>query len=150
MDQKNEGHYESLCNVIFYFHSRNMEHHINKIHKKALNLAHNDTSILRFNELLVKGKSVIIHPRNLQLLATEISKIKNRIALELTNDFFQFFKKYYNLKNASTIILHRKRVKTEYNGSETLSSLSQKCFELIPNYLKENTSLAIFKSKIKK
>ena len=53
------------------FHSRNTEHHINKIQRSALKLIYNDTPNLSFDELLVK--SVSIHQRSLQLLATEIS-----------------------------------------------------------------------------
>ena len=48
-----------------------MEHHINKIQQRALKLIYNDTPNLSFDELLVK--SVSIHQRSLQLLATEIS-----------------------------------------------------------------------------
>ena len=53
------------------FHSRNTEHHINKIQRRALKLIYNDTPNLSFDELLVK--SVSIHQKSLQLLATEIS-----------------------------------------------------------------------------
>ena len=48
-----------------------MEHHINKIQRRALKLVYNDTPNLSFDELLVK--SVSIHQRSLQLLVTEIS-----------------------------------------------------------------------------
>ena len=47
-----------------------MEHHINKIQRRALKLVDNDTPNLNFDELLVK--SVSIYQRSLQLLATEI------------------------------------------------------------------------------
>ena len=36
-----------------------------------------------------------------------------------------------------------------HNDSETLSSIARKILELIPNSLKEETSLAVFKNKIK-
>ena len=48
-----------------------MEHHINKIQRRALKLVYNDTPNLSFDELLVKSMS--IHQRSLHLLATEIS-----------------------------------------------------------------------------
>ena len=99
------------------------------------------------DELLVKDKLENIHQRNLQLLATEIFKFKNGIAPELMSDIFQFVKKPYNLRNRS--ILQRKRTKTVYNGSETLSSLAPKIWVLLPNSLKEEMSLAVFKNKIK-
>ena len=62
-------------------------------------------------------------------------------------DIFQFIKKPYNLRNTSK--LHRKRTKTVYYGSETLSSFGPKIWELISNSLKGETSLSVFKSKVK-
>ena len=48
-----------------------MKYPINRIYERALKLVYNDTPNLSFDELLVK--SVSIHQRSLQLLATEIS-----------------------------------------------------------------------------
>ena len=59
-----------------------MEQHINRTNERALKLLCNDTSNLRFDELLVKDKSVIIHQRNLPLLATENVKVRKGIAPE--------------------------------------------------------------------
>ena len=39
------------------FHSRGMEHRINRIHEKALQLIYTGISQLHFNELLKKGKT---------------------------------------------------------------------------------------------
>ena len=62
------------------FHSRSMKHRVNKIYKRALKLAYNDTPNLNFDELLVKDKSATIH--HLQLLsATEIFKAKMKLRL---------------------------------------------------------------------
>ena len=46
----------SYCPLKWLFHSRNMEHHINKIRKRTLNLVFNDTLNLSFDSLLVKNK----------------------------------------------------------------------------------------------
>ena len=75
--------------------------------------------------------------------ATEILKVKNRIVPELA--ISQFLSKPYNLTNAC--ILNWKKTKTAYNGGENISSLSPKIWELILNFLKEETSLAVFKNK---
>ena len=64
------------------FHSRNTEHHINKIGGKALKLVYNDTAKLIFDELLVKDKSVSIHQRNFQLPAFKFSKLKMKLLLK--------------------------------------------------------------------
>ena len=137
----------SNCPLIWMFHSRNIEHHLNKIHEGALKFVYSDTPNLSFDELLVKDKSVSIHLRNLQLFVTEISKVRNGIIPELMNDIFQFVKKPYNLRNTS--ILDRKRTIMVYDGNEALSSLTPKIQKLLPNSLKGETSLAVFKNKIK-
>ena len=81
------------CSLTWMFHSGNMEHHINKIGKRALKVVYNDTTNLIFDELLLKDKSVSIHQINFQLPAIEIFKVKNQIATELMNEIFQFAKK---------------------------------------------------------
>ena len=67
------------------FFSRNIEHHINRIHETALKLICNDTLNVSFDELLVKDKSVSLHQSNLQQLATEIFRVKNGIIPESWN-----------------------------------------------------------------
>ena len=67
------------------FFSRNIEHHINRIHETALKLIYNDTLNVSFDELLVKDKSVSLHQSNLQQLATEIFRVKNGIIPESWN-----------------------------------------------------------------
>ena len=80
---------------------------LTKYTKKALKLVYNDTPSLIFDEVLVKGKSASIIKKNLELLTTEIFKIKNGITPELMTDIFQFVKKPDNLRN--TNILHRQK-----------------------------------------
>ena len=110
--------------LIWMFHSRKMEHRINRIHKRALKLVYQDYPDLTFQELLTKDKSVSVHQKNLQLLATEIVKSKTGVSPELMNDIFHFVKRPYNLRSEYT--LERKRDHTVYHGSESLSSLAPK------------------------
>ena len=56
------------------FHSRKRSNCINNIHERALRIAYRDYEST-FLQLL-KQKSVSIHQRNLQILATEIFKAK--------------------------------------------------------------------------
>ena len=130
------------------FHSRTMEHRISRIHERALRLVYDQSYELTFDQLLVKDNSVSIHQKNLQVLATEIFKAKNGIAPTIMAELFQFTDKPYNLKNKR--ILQRTKDCTVYHGTESISSLAPKIWELIPNDLKEENSLAVFKDKIKK
>ena len=84
------------------YHIRKMEHRINSIHKRALKLVYQDSPDLTFQELLAIDKSVSVHPKNFQLLATEIFKSKIGVSPELMNDIFHFVKRPYNLRSDYT------------------------------------------------
>ena len=128
------------------FHSRKMEHRTNSIHKRALKLVYQDSPDLTFQELLAKDKSVSVYQKNLQLLATEIFKSKTGISPELMNDIFHFVERPYNLRSDYT--LERKRDHTVYHGSDSLSSLAPKLWDLLPNSTKHSASLKELKAKI--
>ena len=74
------------------FHSRKMDHRMNSIHKRALKLVYQDSQNLTVQELLAKDKSISVHQKNLQFLATEIFKSKMRVSPELINDIFHLWK----------------------------------------------------------
>ena len=73
---------------MWVFHNRNTENRVNKIHGRALKLVYDYNHEVRFDELLIKDKSVSIHQGNLQFLATEILKVKNEVSTGLTEDIF--------------------------------------------------------------
>ena len=136
----------SYCPLMWMFHSRKMEHRINSIHKRALKLVYQDSPDRAFQELLAKDKSVSVHQKDLQLLATEIFKSKTGVSPELMNDVFHFVKRPCNLRSDYT--LERKRDHTVYHGSESPSSLAPKLWDLLPNSIKNSPSLKEFKTKI--
>ena len=127
----------SYCLLIWMFHSRKMEHSINRIHD----------SKLTFKELLNKNKTVSIHQKNLQVLATEIFKAKLNISPEISKELFSFNVRNYNFRSQSTL----KRIKTNsvYFGSESLLSLAPKIWDLVPDSFKNENSLERFKNRIK-
>ena len=128
------------------FHSRNTENRVNKIRESASRLVYDDSPYLSFDELLIKDKSVSIHQRNLQLLATEIFKVKNGVSTGLTEDIFNSDNKLYDLQNNR--ILLRKRNMTVFYRTKSLSSLAKRILELIPQEsLKDKTELSQFKTK---
>ena len=74
------------------FHSRKMDHRMNSIHKRALKLVYQDSQNLTVQELLAKDKSISVHQKNLQFLATEIFKSKMGVSPELINGIFHLWK----------------------------------------------------------
>ena len=58
-----------------------MNNRINKIHERALRLVYKDNK-LTFNDLLDLDNSVTIYQRILQIIATEIFKVKNSLVPE--------------------------------------------------------------------
>ena len=90
-----------------------------------------------------------IHQKNLQILATEIYKVKNDLGPKIMADIFHFVEKPYNLRNNSIIQRQRQANHTVYFGTKSISSLAPKLCELIPNEIKSAESLNIFKEKIK-
>ena len=67
------------------FQSRVMEHRINRIHESTLRLVYPNHHQLTFKDLLEKNKTVSIHQRNLQILANEIYKAKNKVYPKVVN-----------------------------------------------------------------
>ena len=79
-----------------------MEHRINKIHERAFCLIYPSDLKLTFKELLEKNKTVNIHQKNLQALATEIFKAKLNISPEILQKLFSYNVRKYNLRREST------------------------------------------------
>ena len=129
------------------FHSRTLKNRMNKIHKRALRLVHKSETFLSFDDLLKRDIPVSIQQRNLQILATEIYKIKNDLGPKIMKDTFHFIQKPYNLRNDP--VLQRRRNRTVYFGTESISSLAPKIWEVIPSDIRSAKSLGIFKEKIK-
>ena len=90
----------SYCPFIWMFHNRAMEHRINRIHERALRRIYPNQNQLTLKELLEKNKAVSIHQRNLQTLATEIYKARNKISPEVVISLFEFTNKKYDRRNA--------------------------------------------------
>ena len=132
----------SYCPLVWMSHSRAMNNRINKIHEKALRLVYKDKTNLSLDDLLKKDKSVSIHQRNLQILATETYKARTDLGPEIMKDIFHSVQKPYNLRNDST--LQSRRNRTLYFGTESISSLAPKMWEILPCEIKNAKSLDIF------
>ena len=63
-----------------------------------MKLVYQDNS-LSFAELLEKGNSVTIHQRNLEVLATEIFKLKSGLVPEIRKEVFKIQNPAYNFRS---------------------------------------------------
>ena len=134
------------CPLIWMFHSRALNNKINSIHERALRISYEDKTST-FEQLLEKDNSVSIHHRNLQVLATEMFKIYKEISPDLLSDVFVRNKQMYELRNNSCF--KSRKVKSVFHGTESLSFLGPKIWDLVPSDIKESVTVEIFKDKIK-
>ena len=86
------------CPLVWMFHSRKINNRVNSLHERVLRVVYRDYNAT-FSELLSKDKSVTIHQRNLQLLATEIFKTKNALNPKIMKEIFTFKNVNYDLRN---------------------------------------------------
>ena len=107
---------------------------------KGRGLVYNDYTS-SFKELLRKSGSVSIHHHNIQLVATEMCKVKNGLHVDLISCLFEM---YPNPKDNRTFIIPR--VKSEYMGKHSLRYFGPVVWEnMLPEKYKEIVSLDKFK-----
>ena len=105
--------------------------------------------VLTYENLLVKDDTVSMHLQNIQALAIEMYKIKNDLSTEiLSNILTQRTQKHYNLRNASDFQIPF--VRTVYHGTESISYIGPKIWDIVSAEMKNAISLNSFKAQIKK
>ena len=86
------------CPLIWMHHSRSLNNRINRLHERTLRIVYKEP-YLQFEELLIKDKTVSIHHRNIQILVTELYKIKNNLARTLIYDIFKVYPNPHNTRH---------------------------------------------------
>ena len=135
----------AYCPLAWMFHSRQINHKINKLHERALRIVYDHFS--SFEELLSKDKSVTVHQRNLQIYAKEMYKILNGLPLYIMQDIFETKSNYYNACNAPAF--SSRNIKTIRYGLQTISYMALKIWDLVPKEMKQVVTLNKFKVKVK-
>ena len=125
----------SYCPLVWMCHSRTINNKINHLHERCLRVIYND-KISSFKELLERDGSVPIHNRNLQILATEIFKVYSNIAPPLFTEIFNKRNPNYQLRHTSHFSIPP--VRSVYNGTESLSFLGPKIWDIVPTELKKS------------
>ena len=129
-------------------HSRALNNKTNRLHERCLLIMYNDKTST-FNELLKNDNSVSIHYRNIQALAIEMYKVANGMSPEIMNEIFQLREKsHYNLRYTSEFIIPP--IHSVHHGSESISYLGPKIWELIPPVIRQIDTFPGFEKAIKK
>ena len=77
----------SYCPLIWMFHSRIMNNKINRLHERCMRQIYGDKTS-SFEELLEQDKSVSLHTRNLQMLATEMFRVHRSMSPPSFSELF--------------------------------------------------------------
>ena len=121
------------CPLVWIFHSRKCNNHINSIHERALRLVYNDY-YSSFQTLLIKDNS--IHIRNIQALAIELYKVAKGISTEIMG--LVFTKRIY-IRYPTMNIFQTRNVRTTAYGTSSLAYLGPKIWTILPVALKNPT-----------
>ena len=142
--------YRKWCS---YF--ENPYHYAKIIDKKKINF-----SVTRYCTLLLSRKEIFkfsevalgsVHCnclKNVQVLVTEIFKVKNDLAPEIMKDVFELKEPPYNLRSDSNHFT-RRNVKATYYGLSSIKRLALQICEHVPQRLRKCNTLNEFKTKIK-
>ena len=89
-----------------------------------------------------------VHQKNLEVLVTEIFKVKNNLAPDIMKDVFELKEPPYNLRSESNHFTSR-NLKTTYYGVLSIKHLPPQIWELVPQSVRKCKTLNKFKTKIK-
>ena len=135
---------ENYCPLIWMFCRRKSNNRINRIHERAMRIAHDDYEST-FEQLLIKNKTIASHKKNLQYLAIEIYKTFNGLNPSFMDEIFSINECPYYLRNSQF-----KTAEPHYKiyGFNTVSYRCSQIWNSIPNEIKYSPTLSIFKKKI--
>ena len=136
----------SYCPLVWMFYSRTLNNRINKLQERSLRILYRD-DISCFEDLLIRDNSITVHECNIKLLATEMYKVENNILPNL-GEFFKKRELRYNLRNQLGFV--RDKANTTHYGTESITILGPKIWDIIPSDIKNAGTLNSFKINIKK
>ena len=138
----------NYCLLTWRCHSRENNKKINGLHERCLRIIYNDKR-LSFNALLEKDGPVLIHESNIKILATEMFKVSKNLAPPQMHEIFKLKDQpQYNLRYNSPF--SRPHVKSVYKGTESLSFLGPKIWDILPDTYTDLPDLDSFEVALKK
>ena len=129
-------------------HNHSLNNNINRIHERALSIVYRDKKST-FKGLLEKDNSVTVHVKNLQVLVTEMYKVQNNCSPDIMNIIFPINESIYEYDLRNTSVFAARRIKTVRYGSEFLSYLGPRLWNILPDEYKIIQSVKDFKAKIR-
>ena len=144
------------------FCSRHSNHRINKLHERALRIVYN-YYFSDFSDLLIKDNTVTIHQRNLRSLAIEMYKITNNLCPAFIKGMMTEILVPYNTRSTTQVteginsgVQYNDKsnykipeTKTVSFGLESIRYLGPKIWMLIPDELKESSTVELFKKRVR-
>ena len=132
----------NYCPLILMLHSRHNNNRIKHLHETCLRLIQND-KLSSYKEPLEKDGQVSIQHKNIQSLAIEMFQIKHGKSPEIVSDIFAQTTQHYNFRQ--NLDFRICSVKLVFHGSESISYLGPKIWEIVPAKIKVTNSLNSFK-----
>ena len=117
------------------FYSKKHNNRINSIRKRGLSLIYKDNKAT-FKELLGKNNFVSVRHKNLQFLATKLSKVRNYVTPDIIKVVFQFKNLTYKQRSDTNTILSRK-IRATYQVLNFVRYLASKIWEQVPENMKK-------------
>ena len=141
--------FNSQFNYSFFLwipHSPIINNKISGLHERCFHLLYEDKSSY-FQKLLEQDKSVIIHTRNLQILAMEMFEVYRNTSSPILSEIFHRHDKSYDLRINSDFLMQN--VRSAFHGSERILYLGPETWNILPLEFKEWTSVVDFKKGFK-
>ena len=129
------------------FYSRKTNNRINKLHEWVLRLVYRDYEPTS-EDLLTEDGSFTAHYYYIQTLAIELYKVYNNISQTIFGELFTRNNNGYYLRSNSEFIIPQ--IRTVLKGSNSIRYFRPIIWNLIPEELKNITSLNIFKKEIRR
>ena len=124
----------SYCPFSWILHSRTSNNKINRLRERCLCITCNGNTS-SFTDLFGIDNSVSVHHRHVQALATELYEFVNGLSPKLASGCFKLNNMIvYNPRNRSTF--YPRPVRIVLHGTESLSYLGPKIWELVPSDIK--------------
>ena len=134
------------CPLIWMFCRRKLNNRINHSHKRSLRIVYNDYES-SFQELLELYNSVLIHHRNICLLAIVLFKVKNGLTIRIISELFDLWNIENNFCSQTEFSLGA--VYTTNYGLRSLRYFAPNIWNMIPKDISNVSNLSNFALKEK-